>query len=1129
MNVWLLAWRSLRLELRSSLAVTGATAVAAAVLTGALILGADLRATLEARVVGRLGAVDSVLETGGRIISEEICDRLGNGTPTRAAPVLRLRAMALRHDPEGLQDDLLVGRVAVWGVNPDFPGLTATGDAGPSLTVEPGMVALNPALADRLGMTPGESLELRIERPSALGRDAPLSNRADSPTVRVRCRVAEIVDARRMGDLDLTVNVQPPLNAFVDLPWLRAKVLDAPWSSNGCNAVLLSLSPATQRVVKGLDAWDGVDRIAWQPQHLGYSIQDSRHGGPRSLVSDRIYLAPGVVDAAAAVSGASPALYYLVNGLTATNRSGDEVSTPYSFAAAMAPGPTVPLPEDMRADEVVVNAWTAEALDVGVGGRLRIDYSLLRGQNDFVPTSAWFTVRAVLSMEALESEREAVPAFPGLSDVERCRDWDIGMPLDDDQLADEANEAYWKAYGATPKAFVTYAAGRRLWGNRFGSTMAVRFPVGTQTEIIWHALRDTASLESAGLHVRRLREEAEAAVDQSMDFRQLFLSMSFFLIVSAMMLTVFSYGLRAEHCASQYGVLRAVGWRRRAVLGLGLREAVWLGGLGSLAGALLGVVCAQLWGWGLGGRWSASLAHMTVYQAPVGVRMMCIAIGAVSTGMLAVTAMGLRLHTLLRRDPVALLQGMTPDVGRCIRRHRPRSSRLVGQGLALSASAIGAVAAVTWGAGADEPSAGFFLAGALLLVMGGVSLRLILARLWGRVATPLGERQWVARSLSLRPGRTLLVVLLLACGSFMVVGVFAWKQDVAQGAERRSSGTGGFELFVETTLPLLADPGTSKGLAELGWQRDAVLAAAGIVACKVRDGDDASCLNLSRAQSPRIVGVDVVRLMDLGAFTGEDAHVWAQLLTSRADGAVPGLVGDADTLAWGLSPDKAADGTPALRYRDAQGDEFSVALVGTRTLPPRLTLFTGAILIPMEAFMQRFPGESGYRVLLVDTDDPRQAADALTSRLRRHGAAIQTSVDRLRMFYQVEATYLGMFLVLGGLGVLLGTAGLAFVVARNLYERRPELALLRAVGFSQARIRRLMVREFGSMAIIGVVLGTAASLVAILPALLRPHMQVPWGSMVLLLAALVVVGLSAVLLGVRNALRGTTAEALRSE
>ena len=71
----------------------------------------------------------------------------------------------------------------------------------------------------------------------------------------------------------------------------------------------------------------------------------------------------------------------------------------------------------------------------------------------------------------------------------------------------------------------------------------------------------------------------------------------------------------------------------------------------------------------------------------------------------------------------------------------------------------------------------------------------------------------------------------------------------------------------------------------------------------------------------------------------------------------------------------------------------------------------------------------------------------LEDALADFGADATGTAERLAQFHRVENTYLSTFQTLGGLGLLLGTVGLATVLLRNVLERRRELALLGAVGF----------------------------------------------------------------------------------
>jgi hypothetical protein len=68
-------------------------------------------------------------------------------------------------------------------------------------------------------------------------------------------------------------------------------------------------------------------------------------------------------------------------------------------------------------------------------------------------TQGVFRVRGVLPMEVAAAVRRAMPVFPGLEGGDRCAEWDIGLPMDDERLNDAANEAYWKAWRETPRRF----------------------------------------------------------------------------------------------------------------------------------------------------------------------------------------------------------------------------------------------------------------------------------------------------------------------------------------------------------------------------------------------------------------------------------------------------------------------------------------------------------------------------------------------------------------------------------------------------------------------------------------------------------------------------------------------------
>ena len=95
---------------------------------------------------------------------------------------------------------------------------------------------------------------------------------------------------------------------------------------------------------------------------------------------------------------------------------------------------------------------------------------------------------------------------------------------------------------------------------------------------------------------------------------------------------------------------------------------------------------------------------------------------------------------------------------------------------------------------------------------------------------------------------------------------------------------------------------------------------------------------------------------------------------------------------------------------------------------------------------------------------PWPAKDLLKNVLAGNGVEVTSTAERLKSYLDVENTYLATFQALGGLGLLLGTLGLAVVLLRSVWERRGELALLRALGYRHSALGWLVLAENGWLA-----------------------------------------------------------------
>jgi hypothetical protein len=299
---------------------------------------------------------------------------------------------------------------------------------------------------------------------------------------------------------------------------------------------------------------------------------------------------------------------------------------------------------------------------------------------------------------------------------------------------------------------------------------------------------------------------------------------------------------------------------------------------------------------------------------------------------------------------------------------------------------------------------------------------------------------------------------------------------------------------------------------------------------RLRPGDDASCLNLYQPRNPRLLApgpgfIESNRFafQDSLAETGEEEeNPWLLLEREDGTGAIP-VIADANSMTYVL--------------HKKLGDEIVIDSGVANPLRLRLvaslsdSVFQGELLMSEKNFTRAFPDQEGYRFFLLDVPQEKssEAATLLEDRLSDYGFDVTRTAERLAGFHRVENTYLSTFQTLGGLGLLLGTLGLATVLLRNVLERRRELALLRAMGYRSSHFTIMVVAENAWLLFCGLLTGALCALIAIAPALLARGGRLPTVSILVLLVLVMVTGLAASLLATVAALRSPLLPALRSE
>jgi putative ABC transport system permease protein len=1104
MNFSTLIHRSLRFHSRSHVGVILGAAIGSAALIGALIIGDSVRGSLHNAALNRLGSIAVALDAKDRFLRENIASEMATNA---AVPVLRVRGSVNRSDGEARAN-----QVQVLGIDERFA--TLAGQDEPQIQkllaeVKSDSAWLNASLARQLKASVGDALLLRIGKPTSLAADAAITPKNDS-SIAIRLTVAGVwPDDAPLGNFAL----QPflPFNLFIPLDRLQ----EALGKEDRVNLVLSAGGEST-----------GMDKALethWQLADAEMRLTNYP-SGVVELRSPRVFLDPPIVHATrAADTRTQPILTYLANSLA----SGTNL-TPYSMiTAADAPW----TPEGMAEDEILVTQWLVDDLQVGPGSTVTITYFDPESGADLLEKTNTFRVRSIVSAEMPWADRTLMPDFPGIEKAESTSDWDAGFPLV--HKIRNKDEDYWKQHRGTPKAFVTLIAGKKMWGNRFGDITAVRFQPGNVSSLEGKILSNLKPSQ-LGLRFEPVREMAFKAASQSQDFGGLFIGFSFFLIIAALLLMAMLFQFGLEQRIEEVGTFLALGFSPKQVRRLLLGEGVALAFIGGVLGTVGGIFYARAMLHGLSTIWRDAIGAMAL---GFHVTMQTVIIGLLSSVILSSIVVWMMMRKLVRRPARELLAGEVQGPSYFAKATKDGKSKPQGRGRIIGAiSFLGGIGLVGWSlAKGDTANAGaFFGAGALMLIAGLNFTSAWLSRRTGvaPVSNPtLGSL--ALRGCARRRSRSISTVAMLACGSFLIASIGVFRLDANRDATQRTSGTGGFALIGETTLPVIQDLNTASGRDFFALnERD--LQGVNVVPFRLQEGDEASCLNLNAAQRPRLLGVDSSMLSGRFTFakhldqaasvkTGpwsalEDYH----LSTPLEKDEIP-AIGDANSIQWAMKK-KIGD---AIDYVDDQGQPFKVRIVGAVAN----SILQGSLIIDEGEFIKRFPGNSGYKMFLIDapSNSMAQVSTVLSRALQNVGLELTPAAERLNQFNAVQNTYLGTFQVLGGLGLLLGSVGLGVVVLRNVLERRGELAVLQAVGFRKPLLQRMLLLEHGALLMVGLGIGVVAAGVAVLPSMFSPSAQLPYQSLTLTLGLVLLNGLLWTWVATQVALRGNLLKALRNE
>jgi ABC-type antimicrobial peptide transport system permease subunit len=1117
--------RSLAYYWQTNLVVVLGVAIAVSVLAGALLIGESVRGSLRDLSARRLGKTDDLI-VAPNFFREQLAADLANGTGAMC-PLIALEGVVV-HETSKRR----AGGVKVYGVDERF--WKFNGVAGVT-TPQNREALVSQSLASELGSGPGESILLRIEKPSAIPLES-LHGRKEDPGKTIRLSVNGVLGGESLGEFSLQPQHGAVRAVFVSLAFLQRE-LEHDVGIRGVNTILVSRSSGTQTAEQQTKLAALLKEKATL-EDLGLKTRLVNNGQSISLESNsRIindYVSEAAVKAARSQSLFDvPVTSYLANSISSGGRS-----IPYSLVSGkdyemMLVESQHQMLESREYPSILLNEWAAKDLKAKLGDIVSLEYYVWHENGRLETKKTDFQFAFLLPIKGFAADRDLVPDYPGITESEDMSAWDPPFPIDLGRVRKE-DEDYWHQYRTTPKAFIPQQTAEKLWGTRFGKLTSVRIipEYGTQlrpeaVKGFEESLRKSLDPGLMGFQIIPVRDQGQAASRGATDFGEYFLYFSFFLVVAALMLTTLFFKLGIEQRAREIGTLQAIGFSDRRIRRLFLVEGTLLAGIGSLLGLVGAIAYAALLMYGLRTWWVGAVGTTDLR---LHVSWLWLIVGAHGGVLAAIVCIYFTLRKLGRSSTKTLLVGGSDfQSATAMITSSGRYRGLLGIVLTLAGIALLALGALKL-----IPQAAGFFGGGVVLLIAAVSF---ISR-WLRQPSRShiqGAGWWTIarlgfRNATYRPGRTVLCITLIASAAFIVVAVDSFRRSGISATDRKS-GTGGYPLLAESLLPIVHDPNTSDGRESLNLNTDeATLKNLNFVSLRVRPGDDTSCLNLYQPRNPKIVAPPEAFIHDnrftfqssLANNTEEKNNPWLLLDRQLDDGAVP-VIGDANSLAYVLHLKVGDEMT-----MDHANGPLKLRIVGALSD----SIFQSELLMSEKNFLRLFPSEEGYRMFLIDVPDKQQAtatSTLLEERLSDFGFDATSTEERLANFHRVENTYLSTFQMLGGLGLALGTLGMAAVLLRNVFERRKELALLRAVGYNSSHFAAMVITENVLMLVCGLAVGFICALLAIAPVLFERGGRLPNISLGLLLLAVLLSGATASLVATLAALRSPLLPSLRAE
>lgn len=812
-----------------------------------------------------------------------------------------------------------------------------------------------------------------------------------SYATQMRVHVADVKSVEEGGNLLLKNEQTLPLNVFVSRQELAEKM-----ELEGKINLVLSEDIISEEQLND----------CWTPELSGIHVTDS------ALTSDGIFIPNDIVEKC------KGGLYftYLVNDLV----NGRD-TIPYSFVTAVSEWQGEPL----DGQDMILSDYAAKRLHVSEGDSVDMSYYVAKDLKNLETHGQTFRAKRIVPLANFMRDSLLIAEFPGLSHVEKCTDWDSDLPIKMERVKKE-DEDFWYAYHQTPKAIVSYEAVHSDWSNAFGSATALRFTSRPDIKLTPH---------DAGVQVVHPRAQGLQGATGGVDFASLFLSLGFFIILSAILLMKNPLVEMFTQRRGEIALYRQMGFADTTIFRNLYREAFTTMLCASPLGVFVGLLYSGLTLWLLGNVWSGA-THTEGFALLI--QPLTVIVGWLVALLICAAVLWWVIRTMLRQRKDEHIEAT----------QKRNWNGCLFIGLLILTVTLIAVNFIFL-----HNMVLFIVCGLLWILTWGFFLRLYILR---RQSGEMNRTQMIWQSIRASLKQHLLAYWALALGVFTVFAVGLNRPDFSQATE----AAGGYQYYVDSRVPIQYDLNNPAVRQKLSLE--SLPDSTEFLGFLRHTQDEASCLNLNMVSTPTV-------LAPLPSPPG--GKIDSIIPSPRGEDGRGLLLIDEESLIWSLK--KSVGDT--LYYQNDRGERVPVVIAGTYPTG----IFHGNAIMSADDFRRLWPKESGVEVLLMKSSRPDEAAEILSTAMNEYGLNIQTVGERIRMFFEVTETYLLIFLTLGGLGLLLGIFSLMIIVRKNLTAQTATIRQYRAMGFGDSLIQSLLLRENLLVPIYAVAVGATGSVISI--------------------------------------------------